>query len=115
MGTPHTANLSALSCSVDAVGEAVDRLEAVLPPREDSKVLVDFLEDDLREGLEAIAEVDAHFTDLLDTLRSDRLSPITLLEAADDYRVLSRLEYLTVVVAQMRRRLSQAAGKLKNG
>ncbi|MHB8873717.1 MAG: hypothetical protein ACYC8T_08525 [Myxococcaceae bacterium] len=115
MATPHAASLSALSHSVDAVGEAVDRLEAVLPKREDSVVVVDFLEDDLREGLEAVAEVEAHFTDLLDTLRSDRLSPITLLEAADDYRVLNRLEYLTVVVAQMRRRLSQAAGKLKNG
>jgi hypothetical protein len=115
MATPQTATLSALSHSVDAVGEAVERLENVLPQREDSAVLVDFLEDDLRQGLDAIAEVDAHFTDLLDTLRSDRLSPITLLEAADDYRVLSRLEYLMVVVAQMRRRLSQAAGKLKNG
>ena len=115
MATTHVANLSALSHSVDSVGEAVDRLEAALPKREDSVVLADFLEDDLREGLEAVAEVEAHFTDLLDTLRSDRLSPITLLEASDDFRVLNRLEYLTVVVAQVRRRLSQAAGKLKNG
>lgn len=115
MATSCSANLSALSFSVDAVGEAVDRLEAALPKREDTVVLADFLEDDLREGLDAIAEVEAHFTDLLDTLRSDRLSPITLLEASDDYRVLNRLEYLMVVVAQMRRRLSQAAGKLRNG
>ncbi len=114
MALSQAATLSALSHSVDSVGEAVERLESVLPAREDSAVLADFLEDDLRQGLEAIGEVDAHFTDLLDTLRSDRLSPITLLEAAEDYRVLNRLEYLTVVVAQLRR-LSQAAGKLRNG
>ncbi len=113
MATPQVASLSALSFSVDAIGEAVERLEAVLPRREDSAVLADFLEDDLRQGLEAVSEVEAHFTDVLDTLRSDRLSPITLLDAAEDFRVLSRLEYLNVVVSQLRKRLSTAAGRLQ--
>jgi hypothetical protein len=108
-----SSSAAPLSKSVDAIRESVERLEQFLPNREDSAVLLDFLEDDLREGLDAIAEVESHFTDLLDTLRTGRPTPIRLLEAAEDFRVLGRLEYLMVVVAQLRRRLSQAAGKLQ--
>jgi hypothetical protein len=99
--------------TVDAIRQSVERLEALLPEREDAAVLLDFLEDDLREGMEAIAEIEAHFSEILSTLRSDKLSPVSLLEAGEDFRVLNRLEYLTVVVTQLRRRLSQAAGKLR--
>jgi len=102
-----------LSRSVDAIKESVDRLERFLPEREDSAVLLDFLEDDLREGLDAVADVEAHFTDVLDVLRSGRPTPIRLLEAAEDFRVLNRLEYLMVVVAQLRKRLAQSAAKLR--
>ena len=98
----------------DPIREAVRHLAEALPAREDCEVLVDFLEDDLREGLAAVADVEAHFTDILDTLRSDRLRPISLLNVSEDYRVLERLEYLMVVVSQLRKRLSQGAGKLKN-
>lgn len=98
----------------DPVAEAVQRLRAALPGREDNVVLADFLEDDLREGLAAVADVEAHFTDVLDTLRAERLRPIHLLEASEDYRVLERLEYLMVVVSQLRRRLAQGAGRLKS-
>jgi hypothetical protein len=97
---------------VDAIGESLGRLEAALPPREDTAVLIDFLEDDLREGLQAIAEVEGHFTDIIEVLRQERPSAIRLLEVADDFRALSRLEYLFVVVSQLRKRLSQAAGQL---
>ncbi len=100
--------------SQDPIREGTERLASALPPREDSRVLVDFLEDDLREGLSAVAEVEAHFTDVLDALRADRLSPIRLVDAADDLRVLQRLEYLHSVVSQMRRRLCTAAGKLRD-
>lgn len=116
MAMIQTATSSApLSRSVDAIKKSVDRLEQFLPEREDSAVLLDFLEDDLREGLDAIAEVEAHFTDILDTLANERPTPIRLLDAAEDFRVLNRIEYLMVVVAQLRRRLSQAAGKLREG
>ena len=108
-----TAASFPLSRSVDAIRESVDRLELLLPDREDSAVVLDFIEDDLREGLDAISEVEAHFTDILDTLREDKVTPIRLLEAAEDFRVLNRIEYLMVVVAQLRRRLSQAAGKMR--
>ncbi len=113
MAMTHSAAAMPLSRSVDAIRESVDRLERFLPDREDSQVLLDFLEDDLREGLDALAEVEAHFTDVLDLLRSERPTPIRLVDAAEDFRVLNRLEYLMVVVAQMRRRLAQAAGKMR--
>lgn len=112
MPATHFASAQPLARSVDAIRDSVERLEERLPRREDNSVMLDFLEDDLREGLDAIAEVEAHFTDVLDALRADRPSPIRLMEAAEDFRVLNRLEYLMVVVAQLRRRLSQAAGKL---
>jgi hypothetical protein len=113
MAMTQSAAAMPLSRSVDAIRESVDRLERFLPDREDSAVLLDFLEDDLREGLDALAEVEAHFTDVLDVLRAERPTPIRLVDAAEDFRVLNRLEYLMVVVAQLRRRLAQAAGKMR--
>ncbi len=113
MSMIQTATAYPLSKSVDAIRDSVDRLERMLPDREDSAVVLDFIEDDLREGLDAISEVEAHFTDILDTLRADKVTPIKLLDAAEDFRVLNRIEYLMVVVAQLRRRLSQAAGKMR--
>jgi hypothetical protein len=113
MATPALANPVTLSRTVDAIADSVERLERLLPRREDADVLLDFLEDDLREGLDAVGEVEAHFTDVLDALRSNKLSPASLVEAAEDWRVLNRLEYLTVVVSQLRKRLSQAAGQLR--
>lgn len=101
-----------LSESVDAIKESVDRLERLLPKRDDVGVLMDFLEDDLREGLDAISQVEGHFYDVLEALRSEKLAPLTLIDVAEDFRVLNRLEYLMVVVTQLRKRLAQAAGKL---
>jgi hypothetical protein len=102
-----------LSKSVDAIRDSVARLERFLPEREDNAVLLDFLEDDLREGLEAIGEVEGHFADILTALQHEKLTPIRLLDAAEDFRVLGRIEYLVVVVSQLRKRLSQAAGRLQ--
>lgn len=107
-----TAAVEVECTPADPIREAAARLREALPARTDSAVLVDFLEDDLREGIAAIAEIEAHFTDVLDALRSDRLSAIRLLEAADDFRALQKLEYLTTTVSQLRRRMCQAAGKL---
>lgn len=112
---PRLASHSLPAEAADPVSEAVERLQQALPPREDSKVLVDFLADDLREGFDALADVEAHFSEVLDLLRSGRLTPITLLEVSEDYRVLERLEYLMVIAAQLRRRMSQAAGKIRVG
>jgi hypothetical protein len=100
--------------ATDPVREAARRLARALPKREDCTVLVDFLEDDLREGLSAVADVEAHLANVLDVVGSEHPSPIALIEASDDLETLRRLEYLLVVVAQLRRRLSVAAGKLRD-
>jgi len=94
----------------DAVRVAVDRLAHSLPARADAAVLVDLLEDDLREGLDALGDVAAHFSDLLNTLSTEELSPVALMEAGEDLRVLQRLDDLHDVVVQLRKRLSHAAG-----
>lgn len=99
--------------TVDAIRESVSRLETYLPETSDNEVLTDFLEDDLREGLAAVADVEAYFTDILELLATEKPSAIRLLEASDDWRTLARLEYLHVVVAQLRRRLTQAAGSVR--
>src|SRR5512140_3303111 len=78
----------------DPIREAAARLLDALPDRTDAQVLVDFLEDDLREGLAAVADVEAHFTDVLDALRSERV------------------ERLASVVSRLRRLLCQGAGKI---
>lgn len=96
----------------DPVGAAAARLEAALPAREDARVLVDFLADELREGLAALDGVQAHFTDVLDALAAERPSPAALVEAAENAVVLEQLRTLEEVVRQVQRRLSQAAGKL---
>lgn len=102
-----------LTRTVDSIRASVDRLASRLPEGEEAAVLVDFLEDDLREGLDAVAEVEGHFTDLLDALREKQLSAMSLVDLAEDFRVLNRLEYLSVVVAQLRKRLLKAAGELQ--
>ena len=99
----------------DPIREAIDQLHRALPKREDCTVLVDFLEDDLREGLSAIEEIEGHFYDVLEALGAARPSPIALIQASDDLGVLRRIEYLSVVAGQLKRRLSLAAGKLCQG
>jgi len=98
---------------VDPLRQAMEHLGHALPARADSTVLLDFLEDDLREGLDALGDVEAHFTDVLEALQPDALSPLSLLDAGDDYLVLRRLEVLMDVVVRVRRRLSQAAGLMR--
>jgi hypothetical protein len=97
----------------DPLHQAMEHLGHALPERADATVLLDFLEDDLREGLDALGDVEAHFTDVLDALRPGALSPMSLLDAGDDYRVLQQLDVLMDVVTRVRRRLSQAAGLMR--
>ncbi|HEX8818750.1 MAG TPA: hypothetical protein VF794_02390 [Archangium sp.] len=118
MTTPSTALMpvrATLSrAESDPLQQAMENLGQSLPARADSTVLLDFLEDDLREGLEALGDVEAHFTDVLETLQSRRLSPLALLDAGDDYLVHQRLAVLEDVVTRVRRRLSQAAGLVRH-
>jgi hypothetical protein len=97
----------------DPVQEAVTRLGRALPARADATVLVDFLEDDLREGLDALKDVEAHFADVLTALRSGGLHPVSLREAGDEARVQQQLQVLEGAVMRIHRRMAQAAGMLR--
>lgn len=101
------------SASENPLREAMENLARVLPARTDAAVLVDLLGDDLREGLDALGDVECHFADVLDAMRMERPSPINLISLGDDQLVLERLEVLVGVVSQVRRRLSQAAGMMR--
>jgi hypothetical protein len=98
----------------DPLRQAVEHLGHALPSRADSTVLLDFLEDDLREGLDALGDVEAHFADVLEALQSSAPSPLSLLSAGDDLLVLQRLAVLEEVVRRVRRRMSQAAGLMRH-
>jgi hypothetical protein len=99
----------------DPVRTAMERIARRLPPGTDTRVVLDFLEDDLREGLSAIGDVEAHFIDVLNALGSDDPKAGRLLDAAGDLEVLQRLEYLLIVASQLRRRLCQIAGQVGRG
>jgi hypothetical protein len=98
----------------DEVSSAVARLEEVLPARTDSKVLLELLEDGLREGLSALAGVEEHFQDLLAGMQKAPGSPANLVDIGDNARVLDQLDTLVAMTSEIRRRLSQAAGKIHN-
>ena len=114
--TPAASRSAPLSLRrKDPLHEAVDRLARALPARADARVVVDLLEDDLREGLEALGDVESHFTEVVELLRSGSLTPVSLLDAGEEARVLQRLEVLFRVVTQLRRRMGQAAGMMRRG
>ncbi|HYO59699.1 hypothetical protein [Archangium sp.] len=116
--TTHAAALVAAPATprragADPLRQAVEHLGHVLPRRADSTVLLDFLEDDLREGLDALGDIEAHFADVLEALQPGALSPLSMIQAGDDQLVLQRLEVLMDVVTRVRRRLSRAAGLMR--
>lgn len=99
--------------SEDPLREAMENLARALPERSDAAVLVDLLGDDLKEGLDALGDVECHFADVLDAMLLPRPSPATLIGVSDEQLVLERLEVLVRVVTSTRRRLSQAAGMMR--
>jgi hypothetical protein len=99
--------------SDDPLREAMENLARALPERSDAAVLVDLLGDDLKEGLDALGDVECHFADVLDAMLLPRPSPATLIGVSDEQLVLERIEVLVRAVTSTRRRLSQAAGMMR--
>ena len=93
----------------DPLRKSMEHLAHRLPARADAVVLLDFLEDDLREGLDALVDVEAHFSEVLAALQPGSASPAALVQAGDDTLVQKRLDLLVDVTTRLRRRLSQAA------
>lgn len=96
----------------DRVVEAMERLREALPPRTDNAVIVDLLEDDLREGLDGLAEIDAHFDELLETLISRTRHGGSIVESADAQRALAALDRVCDSLQRVQKRLSVAAARL---
>jgi len=99
----------------DPIRRGVDRLAARLPEQDASRVLMDFLEDDLREGLEAVEGLQDHFLEVLTALEEGELSPVLLLDVGDPSRALGQVERLITILPELRRRLSRAAAALHQG
>jgi hypothetical protein len=88
----------------------IGRLRARMRRANDPDPLhLEFIEDDLREGGAALEEVEAFFADVLRLLSSPEARAADLVDLADDTTVLDRLDYLVVVVNNLRRRLMHIA------
>ena len=103
----------------DAKAEADEVRAAVLLLRDrffrrrgQDQVLVDFLEDELREGERAMGDVTSWFDEVLATIVAEDASAKTLVDLADDRTVLEQIDYLGEVVANLRKRLLQIAARV---
>ncbi len=75
-------------------------------------VILDFLEDDLREAGSALAAVAAYLANVEAALADEAPSPERLLSLARTIDPAERVDYLQSVLASVRRRLSQVAARM---
>ncbi len=90
--------------------EALRRRLAGTTARE--HVVLDFLEDDLRESRAALAAVSEYLSSVEGALAEDLPSPERLVALARAVDPLAQLDYLQTVLASVRRRLSQVAARM---
>lgn len=84
-----------------------------LPPESDrDAVVLDFLEDDLTEARNSLAEVSRYLEDVEATLDDAASSRNRLLGLALGRGPLEQLEYLSGVVQNLRRRLVQVSSRM---
>jgi hypothetical protein len=96
----------------DDIREALSRLRRRMRRADDPDPMhLEFIEDDLREGSHALDEVQAYFADILRLLSSTDTRAADLIDLADDTAVLDQLDYLVVVVNNLRRRVLHLASK----
>ncbi|MGC4115402.1 MAG: hypothetical protein QM765_12520 [Myxococcales bacterium] len=93
----------------DAIREVVLRLRRQTRRQGDDPVRVDLLEDDLREGLKTVELVREYIDDVLTLLANPDTRARDIIDIADDSQVIDNLDYLVVVVNNLRRRLVQIA------
>ncbi len=75
-------------------------------------VVLDFLEDDLREARTALATVAAYLANVEGALADEAPSPERLVSLARAIDPAERIDYLQTVLASVRRRLSQVAARM---
>jgi hypothetical protein len=96
------------------VQSAGDALRRALASRGEGGVLTALVEDDLRSALGGLEALQAHLEELVRTLLEERPRPLALIEAADDARAQAALVSLEESLTSLRRRLAQAAGRLRS-
>jgi hypothetical protein len=75
-------------------------------------VVLDFLEDDLREVRAALAAVTAYLGEVEGALVDEAPSPARLVALARSVDPAEQVDYLQAVLASVRRRLSQVAARM---
>jgi hypothetical protein len=103
---------SSLEALVHTAGNALRR---ALATRGDGGVLTALVEDDLRSALGGLEALQAHLEELVRALLEERPRPLALIEAADDSQAQAALLSLEESLTSLRRRLAQAAGRLRSG
>lgn len=105
----RTATALAPAVATNAV-EALRRRLAGSTARE--HVVLDFLEDDLREARAALSAVAAFLANVEGALADEAPSPERLLSLARSIDPAEQVDYLQSVLASARRRLSQVAARM---
>ena len=94
----------------DAIKEAVGQLKSKMRRASDPDPLhLEFIEDDLREGKRTLEAVQGFFDDVVSLIGSPGVRSADLVDLADDPAVLDQMDYLVVLVGNLRRRLMQVA------
>ena len=92
--------------------EAARRIGGEMRARGVDAAVCDFLEDDLIEAADALADLEAYFQEVVESLDRPAPSPGALSERAGDVTPLDRADHLHLVLTNLRRRLLQVAGRL---
>jgi hypothetical protein len=75
-------------------------------------VVLDFLEDDLRESRAALAAVAAYLANVEGALAAEAPAPEQLVALARAVDPIAQVDYLQTVLASARRRLAQVAARM---
>jgi hypothetical protein len=98
------------SLETDDIKHALHQLRSRMRRANDPDPMhLEFLEDDLREGKRTVESVQDFFEDVVTLLSSPGVRSADLVDLADDSAVLDQVDYLVVVINNLRRRLMQLA------
>jgi hypothetical protein len=110
IATAATLTIAPAAAPAPGGVEALRRRLAGSTARE--HVVLDFLEDDLRESRAALAAVDTFLSDVEAALGAEAPAPERLLALARAVDPAAQVDYLQTVLASVRRRLSQVAARM---
>ena len=92
-----------------AIEEAFVGLRSRTRRKGDDPVRLELIEDDLREGFQAVESVREYFDDVVALLANPSTCGRDVIDFVDDPRTVEHVEYLVALVNNLRRRLMQLA------